>query len=94
LSQRRTKHDETSPKFDLEETDFAITPAKVDIGSGYSVAVGYDENKEPILDVKTYGTVDIVKVKRELEDLFPSARIRHLNPSSVAVIKKRKKKRR
>jgi hypothetical protein len=94
LSQRRTKHEETSAKIDLEETDFAITPAKVEIGSGYSVAVGYDENNEPILNVKTFGTVDVVKVQRELEDLFPSARIRHLNPaSSVALIKKSKKKR-
>jgi hypothetical protein len=94
LSQRRTKVEENSAKFDLEETSFAITPAKVEIGSGYSVAVGYDENNEPIVNVKTYGTVDMVKVQRELEDLFPSARIRHLNPaSSVAVFKKGKKKR-
>jgi hypothetical protein len=94
LSQRRTKHEETSAKFELEETDFAIIPAKVEIGSGYSVAFDHDENNEPILNVKTFGTVDMAKVQRELEGLFPSARIRHLNPaSSVTLIKKGKKKR-
>jgi hypothetical protein len=94
LSQRKTKHEETSCHFDLEETGFTITPSKVEIGSGYSVALDRDENDEPTVNVKTYGTVDIAKVQRELGSLFPNARIRHVNPgSSTVVIKKDKKKR-
>jgi hypothetical protein len=94
LSQRRTKHEETSSQFDLEEAEFTIAPAKVEIGSGYSVALDYNENDEPTVNVKTYGTVNMAKVQRELENLFPNAKIRHLNPgSSVVVIRKGKKKR-
>jgi hypothetical protein len=71
-----------------------MTSTRVEIGSAYAVAVGYDENNEPVVDVKTYGTVDMAKVRRELESLFPNARIRHLNrASSVALIRREKKKR-
>jgi hypothetical protein len=95
LSQRRIKRDDSSPAFDLEETGFVINPAKVEIGSGYAVTVAYDENDDAIVDVKTYGNVDMAKVHMELETLFPKARIRHLVPtSSVALIRKTKKKRR
>ena len=94
MSRRKTKHEEASAKFEIEETEFALTPSKVEIGSGYSVAVGYDEKNEPIVNVKTYGAVDMMKVQRELESVFPRARIRHLNPaSSITVIKKTKKRR-
>jgi hypothetical protein len=95
LSQRKTKHEETSCHFDVEETGFTITPAKVEIGCGYSVALGHDENDEPTVNVRTYGTVDMAKVQRVLGSLFPNARIRHVNlGSSTVVIKKDKKKKR
>jgi len=94
LSQRRTKHEDTSCRFDIEETGFTVEPAEVEIGSGYSVVCDHDDNDEPVVNVRTYGTVDIAKVQRELASLFPDAKIRHLNPgSSVVVIKKAKKKR-
>jgi hypothetical protein len=99
LSQRKIKREESSVEassagFDLEETAFVIRPAKVEIGSGYTVAVDYDDHDRPVIDVKTYGTVDMARVQRELENVFPNAKIRHLNrASSVSIIKKAKRKR-
>lgn len=79
--------------FDLEETDFVVKPAKVEIGAAYTVSVNY-ENDKPILAVKTYGTVDLAKVQKELEGLFPNVRISHSAQNScVTVAKKAKGKR-
>lgn len=94
LSQRKIKREDNSGAFDLEEASFVVKPAKVEIGSGYAVAVGHDENDEAILDVKTYGIVDMARIHSELETLFPNTKIRHLaEKSSVAVVKKTKRKR-
>jgi hypothetical protein len=94
LSQRKIKREDSPVAFDLEETGFAVKPAKVEIGSGYAIAVGYDENDEPVIDVKTYGTVNMSSVRKELGSLFPNAKIRHLNGASpVTVIRKTKRRR-
>lgn len=94
MSERKIRREDSSVAFDLEETGFAVKPAKVDIGSGYAVALGYDENDAAIVNVKTYGNVDVAKVHRELEKLFPNAKIIHSSQkSSVAVVRKHKRKR-
>ena len=94
MTERKIKREDNTVAFDLEEAGFTVKPAKVDIGSGYAVALGYDENDEAIVNVKTYGNVDVAKVHRELERLFPNAKIKHSEQKpSVAVIRKHKKKR-
>ena len=94
MSQRKIKREDNPVAFDLEETGFVIKPAKVEIGSGYAVAVSHDENDEPVIDVKTYGTVDMSRVQKELGSMFPNMKIRHLNGASpVTVIRKAKRKR-
>ncbi len=66
---------------------------KVEMGSGYAVTVGCDENDEAIVDVKAYRVVDLAK-HRELATSFPNVKIRNLaQNSSVAVVKKAKRKR-
>ena len=78
---------------DSEEIGFVLEPTQVEVGSGYTVSVNYDENEKPIIDVKTYGKVDFAKMRREIERVFPNAEIRHLNqPLSVAIVKKHKRK--
>ena len=77
-----------------EETGFILEPAQLEIGSGYTISVNYDENEKPIISLKTYGQVDIPKVCREIEKMFPNAQINQLNQShSITVIRKRKEKR-
>jgi hypothetical protein len=90
------KHKRESESFieiDTEESGFILEPTQVEIGSGYTVSVNYDENEKPIIDVKTYGEVDIPKLRKEIEHIFPNARIRQLNQTqSVTIAKKRKRK--
>jgi hypothetical protein len=77
-----------------EESVFVLEPTQVEVGSGYTVSVRYDENEKPIIDVKTYGEVDITKLRREIERAFPNAQIRRLKQTqSVTIVKKRKRKR-
>lgn len=77
-----------------EEVGFVLEPAQIEVGSGYTVSVSYDEDEKPVLDVKTYGKVDIIKLRREIERIFPDARIRNLTQTpSVIIAKKQKKKR-
>jgi hypothetical protein len=77
-----------------EESVFVLEPTQVEVGSGYTISVKYDENEKPIIDVKTYGEVDITKLRREIERAFPNAQIRRLKQTqSVTIVKKRKRKR-
>lgn len=94
MAERKNKRDsENLVELDSEDTGFVLEPAQVEVGSGYTVSVDYDENEKPVLDVKTYGEVDITKLRREIERIFPNARIRQLDQSqSVAIVKKRKRK--
>ncbi|MEM3580913.1 MAG: hypothetical protein QXH40_03895 [Candidatus Bathyarchaeia archaeon] len=96
MAEKRHKRETASPvKLDLaEDLGFILEPAKIEIGSGYAVSLSYDEEGNPVVDVKTYGDVDLSKIRRDIERLYPNAQIRQLNQeSTVAVVRKRKGKR-
>jgi len=90
------KHKRGSDEIGALETEdavFALEPAEVEVGSGYALAVRYDENENPIVDIKTYGQINITQVRREIAQLFPNATIRQLNQThSVIVSRKSKRK--
>jgi hypothetical protein len=93
MAERKHKRETGNVEMD-EETGFVLEPTQVEIGSGYTLSVGYDENEKPIISVKTYGQVDIPKLRREIKKMFPNAQINQPDqPHSIAVIKKRKRKR-
>ena len=56
-------------------------PAQVEVNSGYTVAVKYGENGKSVVDIKTYGQVDITRLLKEIEHVFPEAKIRRLTKS-------------
>jgi len=90
---KHKRESESLIELDSEELGFVLEPTQVEVGSGYTVSVSYDENEKPIIDVKTYGEVDIAKLRKEIERIFPDAQIRQLNPTqSVTIVKKRKRK--
>jgi hypothetical protein len=95
MAERKHKREtENLVEADSEELGFILEPTQIEVGSGYTVCVSYDENEKQIVDVKTYGEVDIAKLRRDIEKIFPNARIRQLNPKqSVTIVKKRKRKR-
>ncbi|MDI6847798.1 MAG: hypothetical protein QMD23_06705 [Candidatus Bathyarchaeia archaeon] len=79
-------------KLDSEELGFVLEPTQVEVGSGYAISISYDENEKPIVDVKSYGEVDIAKVRKEIERVFPNAKIRQLNQTNaITIVKKRKR---
>jgi hypothetical protein len=96
MAERKNKRgSENAVTLDSEEVSFILEPNHVEVGSGYTVAVNYDEDERPIVDVKTYGQVDIAQLRRDIGRAFPNAQIRRLNQArsvTVAKAKKRKEK--
>ena len=76
-----------------EDAGIVLEPAQIELGSGYTLAVSYDENERPVVDIKTYGQVDFARLRREIEGVFPNAQIRQKGqPQTVTIAKKNKKK--
>ena len=97
MSEKKHKRETISPvKLDLaDDLGFILEPAKIEIGSGYAVSLSYDEDGNPVVDVKTYGEVDLAKIKKDIERLYPNAQIRQLNQEpTVTVVRKSKGKKR
>jgi hypothetical protein len=96
MAERKNKRgSENAVTLDSEEVSFILEPNHVEVGSGYTVAVNYDQDERPIVDVKTYGEVDIAQLRRDIGRAFPNAQIRRLNQArsvTVAKAKKRKEK--
>lgn len=95
MPERKRKHETRSfIKLESEELGFVLEPTQIEVGSGYTISVSYDENEKPVVDVKTYGEVDMSKIRREIERVFPNSQIRQLNQTgSVTVVRKRRRKR-
>jgi len=93
MSERKHKRETEIIELDTEEHSFILEPTQIEVGSGYTLSVNYDENENPIINIKTYGQVDIPKIRREIEKIFPNAQIKQLNQTrAVTIIKKRKRK--
>jgi hypothetical protein len=76
-----------------EDAGIVLEPAQIELGSGYTLAVSYDENERPVVDIKTYGQVDLARLRREIEGVFPNAQIRQKGqPQTVTIAKKNKRK--
>ncbi len=91
---KHKREPESLIELDSEELGFVLEPTQIEVGSGYTISVSYDKNKKQIVDVKTYGEVDIAKIRRDIERAFPNAKIRQLNQTrSVTIVKRRRRKR-
>jgi hypothetical protein len=76
-----------------EDASILVEPTQVELGLGYTLAVRYDENERPVVDVKTYGHVNMEQLRREIEGAFPNARIRqNEQPQRVVVAKKNRER--
>jgi hypothetical protein len=92
MVERKNKRE--TEEIETEENGFLIEPTQVEVGSGYTMSVSYDEHDKPIIDVKTYGEVNLSHLRREILRAFPDAQIRQLNQSrSILVARKHEKKR-
>ena len=69
------------PFFDMlgfGEEDFLFGREPAEGGSGYCISVTYDEKGKPVVQVKTYGDVDVAELRRDIEQRYPGARIEGL----------------
>jgi hypothetical protein len=94
MSERKSRRNENLIELDPEDMSFTLEPAKVEIGSGYAVNITYDEHDKQVIDIKTYGKVDLSKLQKEISEAFPHCRIRQLNHSPTVTIAKKDKKKR
>jgi hypothetical protein len=92
---RKPKREPEGPvEIETDNTSFLLEPAQIELGSGYTVKLTYDEHDKPIIDIKTYGQVDIPRIRREIERIYPRAQIRQLGQESATIIAKATKKKR
>lgn len=89
---RKTKRSGANPvEATMTEHPFFLEPAQVEIGSGYTVKINYDENDGAVLDIKTYGQVDTRWLRHELKRTFPKIhvhRLRQATPGTVLKVTK------
>jgi len=64
--------------FGFGEEDFLFGGEPTGGGSGYSMAVTYDERGKPVVQVKIYGDVDTAELRRDMEKRYPGAKIEGL----------------
>jgi len=93
MAERKHKRGSVGPAELDEDACVALEPAQIELGSAYTLAVSYDENERPVVDIKTYGQVDLARLRREIQGVFPNAQIRQkTQPQTVIVAKKNKRK--
>jgi hypothetical protein len=93
VADRKSKRgSESNVEVDPEDMNFILEPSSIEVGSGYTLAVSHDENEKPVIDIKTYGHVDIVQLRKDIMRIFPYAQIRRLNQTgSVTVVKAKRR---
>lgn len=93
MTERKNKRlSEDLSQLDGDES-ILLEPAQIELGSGYTLAVRYDENERPVVDIKTYGHVDLVRLRKEITGVFPNAQIRQNGRTqTVAVARKNRRK--
>jgi len=64
--------------FGFDEEDFFSGRKPLEGGSGYSMSVTYDGTGKPVVRVETRGDVDAAKLRRDIEQRYPGARIEGL----------------
>jgi hypothetical protein len=79
MKEKRKKRRGIFDLFGFNEDSF-FEPELTEGGSGYSMTVTYDESGRPIVKVETRGKVDTAKLRRELIEQYPGAKIEGLEP--------------
>jgi len=88
---KRTTEEPSSMGIEQEQAEFTLEPAKIQIGSAYTLTVNYD-HETPIVNVKTYGKIDTQKMRQEILKAFPNAEIRTDKPKTITIAKKNVRK--
>ena len=91
MSGKNTRRESETLRSQSEDHGYVLEPAKIEVGSGYTFSIRYDENENPMIDLKTYGNVSIRKIIKEIQRAFPKAQIRKINEvQTFTAVKKSK----
>jgi hypothetical protein len=79
---------------DVNEKSFVLKSEPLTVGSGYSLSIMDDDedDSKPIIHVKTYGDVDVTKLRREIKRKYPKAKIEGLTEQPLILVGNRKEK--
>jgi hypothetical protein len=80
---------------DVNEKSFVLKSEPLTVGSGYSLSIMGDDEEEdsnPVIHVKTYGDVDVTKLRREIKRKYPKAKIKGLKEQPLILVGNRKEK--
>ena len=86
----RKRRDDLNPN-ELDVENDLLKGEPIEIGAGCSISLDY-EKEAPTLYVKTYGEVDVISLKRKLEQNYPGTRIEGLSSNAPASVRPKKKK--
>ena len=79
--------------FGFGEENLLFEREPVEGGSGYSISVTYDEKGKPVVQVKTYGDVDVAELRRDIEQQYPGAKIEGLEKKPlIRIVNEEEKK--
>jgi hypothetical protein len=94
MTDRKSKREpENMVELSDEKVGFVLEPTQIEMGSAYALSISYDEDENPIVDVKTFGAVDIAKLRKDIKRVYPKAQIRNLNQMpSVTIVRRNKSK--
>ena len=93
---RRKKKIQHLSNFQVEEdVSFIIEtePEPLEIGSACSFSLDYDNKGVPLIHVKTYGNVDLTKLRQMILERYPEAKLKVLEAPTIEVQKPAKPRR-
>jgi len=93
---RKKKKIQHLSNFQVEEdVSFIIEtePEPLEIGSACSFSLDYDNKGVPLIHVKTYGNVDLTKLRQMILERYPEAKLKVLEAPTIEVQKPAKPRR-
>lgn len=79
---------------DVDGKSFLLKSEPIEVDAGYSMSItdGDKENREPVVHVKTYGDVDVTKLRKEIKQKYPKAKVEVMTEHpSILVVSRGKK---
>ncbi|MEA2089151.1 MAG: hypothetical protein U9O89_00095 [Thermoproteota archaeon] len=93
MSEQKRKK-ESPGILDVDGKSFLLKSEPIVVGSGYSLSITDDDEEEgePVIHVKTYGEIDVTKLRREIKQKYPKARIEGLTEQPLILVLSKGKK--
>jgi hypothetical protein len=89
MPERKRREDLETSLLALEND--LLKDESIELGAGCSISLGHNE-EVPTVYVKTYGEVDVISLRRKLEQNYPGARIEGLHPDAPTHVHTKKKR--